>query len=92
MSIEIRLRDKYVTGGRNNGGGMVYAGKKQKGGHNGQGTKGALRKARAPLPKGHMEEAHAANERGKRVRVLLPSMKTRLMLVAEYEAYLRDRA
>lgn len=90
MSVEIKLRRRHfpITGGEP---GLVYLGKKQKGGHNNQGNKGALRKARAPMPKGHMELEHAITEANQTVLVLLPNMKKRKMTMAEYEAYMAAR-
>jgi hypothetical protein len=90
MTIEIRLKRKHfpIRGGQP---GMVFLGKKQKGGHNNQGNKGALRKARPPMPKGHMDEQHAITEANQTYLVLLPSMKRRRMTGEEYWAWRKER-
>jgi len=91
MSVEIRLRRRHfpITSGEL---GMVFLGKKQKGGHNNQGTRGAARKARPPAPKGALEAAQEQTRANVRYKVLLPSMKIRMMSQAEYDAFMAARS
>jgi hypothetical protein len=70
--VEIPLKRKYLAQG---------SGKKQKGGHNQQGTKHANKREQ---PKGALEEARRITAANKRVMVLLPSMKRRFMTETEW--------
>jgi hypothetical protein len=83
MAVEIRLRMRYRASGPGH--------KQVRGGHNNQGNKGALRKARPPMPKGHMDEQHAITEANQTYLVLLPSMKRRRMTGEEYWAWRKER-
>lgn len=73
--IEIKLKRKYLAQG---------AGKKQKGGHNNQGTKHANR--REPL-KGEREAAQRVTAANRKVLVLLANGKKTFMRQAEWDTH-----